>query len=286
MENSTFSQETIALSDGYVSHASVYTPGGSFAGRPVLCFHGIQSHRGWFTNSSTVLARAGHPVIFPDRRGSGGNRRPRGHARSIEQLMDDGRVFMDRAAGLAGDGVGPIHMLGISWGGKWALGLAAAFPDRVASLVLSTPGLFAKRRPGPLSRLGVVASAIAWPRATFAIPLNEPELFTDQPDRKAFIAADPLRLTRATGRMMAVSHLMQKRLAAWAAGVRCPVLLLLAENDPIIDNARTLAVLEENLPAGLLTVKRFESAVHTLEFAADPSGYFQALIEWLGAHNG
>ncbi len=239
-----FSIEQIALSDGYASHTAAFQPPqGATTGRAVLALHGIQSHSGWFAGSATVLARGGHPVLMPDRRGSGANGIDRGHARSVAQLLDDGRVYLDRATGLGG-GRAP-HLLGVSWGGKWALALAGQFPGRVASLTLSTPGCFARRSLGPLGRLAVAVCAGLWPRKTFAIPLNEPHLFTDVEHWLRFIDADPLRLRRATARFLAVSHLMERRQADWAGRIRCPVLLLLAEGDPIIDNERTLALLTQ-----------------------------------------
>jgi hypothetical protein len=32
-------------------------------------------------------------------------------------------------------------------------------------------------------------------------------------------------------------------------------------------------------------VRHFASAVHTLEFTADPSEYFTALLEWMDEHD-
>lgn len=281
-----YTQEKIILGDGYTSHAALFTPPADALAegrRPVLYLHGIQSHGGWFANSATVLAGVGTAVLLPDRRGSGGNGPDRGHARGVGQLLDDGRRYLERAAEL-GDG-GPVHLLGVSWGGKWATALAAEFPDRVASLVLSTPGLYARQTLSPLARVGVALCSLLAPRKKFTIPLNEPELFTDVPYHLKFIAEDALRLRKATARFLLASHLMERRLDDWAAAVRCPTLLLLADDDPIIDNARTLALLQRRIPTDRLTVKRFASAVHTLEFTSDPSDYFQTLIDWIHARD-
>ncbi|MDD4891560.1 MAG: alpha/beta fold hydrolase [Phycisphaerae bacterium] len=276
--------ETIALPDGYRCHAAVFAPEPAVAGRrPIVCLHGIQSHGGWFGDSASALAQAGHAVLMPDRRGSGANATSRGHARSIAQLLDDGRTYLGWASELAGGG--PVHLLGVSWGGKWATALAAEFPDLVASLILSTPGLYAKRTLGLAGRLAVGLCAGLWPRRRFTIPLSEPELFTDVPRWREFIANDPLRLRRATARFLFVSHLMERGLPAWAAGVRCPTLLLLADRDPIIDNGRAVSLLSQSIPGDRLTVKRFASAVHTLEFVADPSGYFDTLKQWVDSHD-
>lgn len=270
---------TITLPDGYPCHARLAAPAnGQPAGMPILYLHGIQSHGGWFTESARRLAEAGHLVLMPDRRGSGANECDRGHARSVRQLLADGRVYLQKTAELAGRHDEPVAIIGVSWGGKWALALAADFPDRVASIILSTPGLYAQRTLGPVSRLAVAFCAAFAPQAKFTIPLSEPELFTDVDRWRRFIADDPLRLRKASARFLLISHLMEKRLPRWAGRVICPALLLLADRDPIIDNARVLELLARSLPADRLTVKRFCAAVHTLEFTADPAGYFDTLV--------
>jgi pimeloyl-ACP methyl ester carboxylesterase len=204
-------------------------------------------------------------------------------------LLADGRTYLERAAQLGGipgaPGGQPVHLLGISWGGKWAAALAAEFPDRVASLILSTPGLYSRRTLGLGARLAVGLCAAVWPRRPFTIPLNDPDLFTDVPHWRQFIDADPLRLRQATARFMLVSHLMERRLPRWAAAIRCPTLLLLADRDPIVDNERVVSLLTRRMPAGRLTVRRFMSAVHTLEFVSDPSEYFRTLMEWVDQHD-
>ena len=174
-----------------------------------------------------------------------------------------------------------VHLLGVSWGGKWALALAARYPERVASLTLSTPGLYSQRTVNFGTRLAIAGCAIGWPTRQFSLPLNEPELFTDVDRWKKFIAEDPLRLRSASARFLAISQWMQHLLPRWAAAVQCPTLLLLADRDPIVDNNRVENLLTSHLPPGLLTVRRFPSAVHTLEFSADPAHYFQTLIEWI-----
>jgi alpha-beta hydrolase superfamily lysophospholipase len=174
-----------------------------------------------------------------------------------------------------------VHLLGVSWGGKLALALAARYPERVASLTLSTPGLYSQRTVNFPKRLAIAGCALGWPTRRFAIPLNEPELFTDVDRWKKFIANDPLRLRSSSARFLVISQWMQHLLPRWSAAVRCPTLLLLADRDPIVDNARIEALLTSKMPADRLTIRRFPSAVHTLEFSGDPAHYFQTLVEWI-----
>ncbi len=266
----------LALRDA-TSPLVVFRPGGDAPARPpVVLLHGIASHPGWFETAARTLAAAGHTVYSVTRRGSGANTDDRGHARSVGALLDD----LDRAvaAALADSGRERIHLLGISWGGKYALcwALDPARRRRLETMVLVAPGL-APRVTLPLElRLAVAACAVVRPRRRFPIPLNDPALFTDTPDRRRFIADDPHRLTRATARFLAVSHLMDRRLAAAADGtIKTPTTLLLADRDRIIDNRATEAMLER-LTGGRLTTRVLAGA-HTLEFEPDPTAYLDAL---------
>ena len=266
----------LALGDG-TSPLVVFRAAAAPARPPVILLHGIASHPGWFEISARALAAAGHAVYSVTRRGSGANVDNRGNARSVDQLLDD----LDRAvdAVVADSGHERVHLVGISWGGKYAVcwALDPSRARRLGAMVLVAPGL-APRVTLPLDlRLAVAACAVVLPRQRFGIPLNDPALFTDTPDRRQFIAEDPQRLTHATARFLAVSYLMDRRLAAAPAGaIETPTTLLLADRDRIIDNRATEARLQR-LTDGLLQT-RLLSGAHTLEFEPDPAAYVAALL--------
>ncbi len=242
--------------------------------RPVVLLHGIQSHPAWFVGSAEFLARRGHPVYQLQRRGSGSSAGPRGHARSWGQLRGD----LDAALDCVGQDAGADRpcLIGISWGGKYAACYALDRPDRLAGLVLVAPGLSARVDLPLATKLAVGVCAALAPRRAFPIPLNEPELFTDNPARQAWIRDDPLRLRAASARFLAVSRWMDRRLAAAPPGsLAPPVHLLLARRDRIIDNARTRALLERLAQPSLAVTEL--PASHTLEFEPDPGPFHETL---------
>ncbi|NLF30124.1 MAG: alpha/beta hydrolase [Planctomycetes bacterium] len=261
---------------GATSPLVVFRPAAA-SGPPVVLLHGIASHPGWFEASAGALAAAGHAVYSVTRRGSGTNVDARGHARSVGQLLDD----LDRAvdAAVADSGRERVALAGISWGGKyaacWALDPRRA--GRLAALALVAPGVVPRVTLPPDLRLAIAACAVVLPRQRFPIPLNDPALFTDTPERRQFIADDPHRLTAATARFLAVSRLMDRRLARAPAGaIETPTTLLLADRDRIIDNRATQTSLQR-LTGGLLRTCTLAGA-HTLEFEPDPTAYFAALV--------
>lgn len=268
---------TIRHGDGYEASARWWAPAGVSRGA-VLYLHGIQSHGEWFERSASRLARAGLAVLMPDRRGSGRNRRDRGHAPSAARLLGDAVEALDELRRRTG--VERASTVGVSWGGKLALNLVKICPHRVASLAMVAPGLFPIVDLPASEKLRVVWSALADRHRLFPIPINEPEMFTANPLRVAYIRDDPLRLREVTAAFLIASRRLDRFIAQASShpGVRAH--LMLAETDRIIDNARTREWFRGlNWPHKTLT--EYRNAHHTLEFEPDGCSYADDLAEWV-----
>lgn len=217
-------------------------------------------------------------VALPDRRGSGRNQEGRGDTPSLERWLldvDEIAAWVQRASGAA-----RLRVVGVSWGGKLALAHALRHPDRVERLLLVTPGFFPAVGVSLRQRVRIAGSLVSNPCAEYEIPLNDPELFTDNPDAQAFIAADPLKLTRATARFLWHSTRLDRWIRRRPDGaLAVPTTLVLAGQDRIIRNEPTQAWCRRVCAAGLKVV-RLEREVHTLEFSRDVSAFGQLLDEW------
>jgi acylglycerol lipase len=266
--------ESFTASDGYRWQFRRYPALGLPRAR-VVALHGIQSHGGWYGESCRYLARAGFAVDFLDRRGSGLNEKARGDTPGFRRLLADIAEFLrDRES---------AFLLGISWGGKLAVGLEQFYPGITRGLILMTPGLCPRVRPPARMRLTILLSRLFAPRRLFPIPLDDPALFTRNPVRQAFIRDDPLSLRKATARFLVSSVHLDLVLRRAPAHVRVPVLLLLAGHDQIIDNDRTRACLERFATHDREVIE-YPDAHHTLEFEPDPSAVFSDLKSWLLRH--
>jgi acylglycerol lipase len=246
----------------------------------LVYLHGIQSHSGWYAASSECLARAGVAVYQLERRGSGLDRNhERGHGTRAEVWLDDVTAAADLARGETG--IPAVHLLGVSWGGKLALACAGRQPELYRSLMLAAPGIL-PRIGLPLGRRLHIAGCLLTGRGgrRFPIPLADPALFTANPDRRRYVAEDPLSLREATARFLFESRRLDRLALAAARQVRLPVMLALAEADLIIDNARTRALLEA-LPSVHRRIVTYPGAHHTLEFEPDPSAYLADLVKWI-----
>jgi alpha-beta hydrolase superfamily lysophospholipase len=271
-----WTQETYTAGDGYRWAYRRYPAAGAARGR-VVCLHGIQSHAGWYEHSCRRLADASHDVYFLDRRGAGANREARGDSPHFRRLLDDVAELLDRLKKT--EAPRPTFLVGISWGGKTAVALQRRRPGMVDGIALLCPGFFPRVRPAWRERLAIARARLTAPARLFPIPLDDPELFTQTPRWLDFLRSDPLALHRATARFLVSSVWMDGYLRRAPRHVRAPVLLLLAGQDRIIDNARTRAFVGRF--SGAKEVIEYPEAHHTLEFEPDPDRFIGDLIAWL-----
>ena len=133
----------------------------------------------------------------------------------------------------------------------------------------------------------LILGAISWgslfsPRRLFNIPLNDPELFTSNPAAQKFLKEDPLALRKATARFLLDSVRLDFYLRIFRTKISKPILLLIAGQDKIIDNEKTIAFVKR-FASGSLTVKEYPEAHHTFEFEPEPQKHIEEIEEWLQA---
>jgi len=250
----------------------------------ILYLHGIQSHSGWYIQSCQLLAENGYTVYAPDRRGSGLNGVDRGHVQNYEDLIADLDAFIAR---IHADYPGlPVFLVGVSWGGKLAMLYEVMRPGQVDGLILSAPGLKPKVDLSPWNKIKVFY--YHWRnrdvQPEIPIPINRSDLFTDDPKWQNWIEQDPLTLRKCTARFFWENRKMDKQIKKWAKDAKAPILLMLADRDEIIDNDKTLRFMEKKLPEsenGTLTLARYPTARHTLEFEANMRQVVKDMLTWL-----
>ena len=265
-------------SDGYRFYSHRFQSAGPPVARLVV-LHGIRSHAGWYERSCRTLAESGYDVHFLDRRGSGWNTARRGDCPSFHRLIDDvAEYILELRCTRAGL---PLFVAGISWGGKLAVALASKYPTLLGGIALLCPGLKPAIQPPLATRFQIALAGKLRPTKRFPIPLNDPELFTASPDWRRFIDRDRYGLREATARFLFNSFRFDRFLRRAYAKVTCPVLLMLAGRDRILDNAATRKLMAEFTRSRSIAIIDYPGAEHTLEFESPGHPWLGDLLGWL-----
>jgi acylglycerol lipase len=278
--------KTIDASDGYRLHYRHWAPEADRQSPPVgyvIGLHGIQSHSGWYEYSSQRLCQAGFDVRFFDRRGSGLNTLDRGHVEHYERLTNDvvqaiGLVRNERDKTRSNV---PIILLAVSWGAKIATVVAAQRPDLVERLVLLYPGLCPSVNANWRQlQLLSLATATGQTRRLIKIPLDDPSLFTGEARWQRFIVNDPHAVHDVSVSLLKAGRAMDKIIEESVSHIKCPVRMVLAGDDKIIDNSRT-AELFQRFGSADRSLVEYPGCQHTLEFEPNREQIFDELIESL-----
>ncbi|HEY1123339.1 MAG TPA: alpha/beta fold hydrolase [Haloferula sp.] len=251
-----------------------------------IYLHGIESHSGWFDEAGERIAVRGYPVYCFDRRGSGINRENRGHVSGhVERgvhLVDD----VHRAVSLvkATGKVDEIYLIGLSWGGKYAMAYDAAYPNEVDGLILITPGMKPRVDLTAGEKAGVFTDVVFAPKRQHRIPI-EPEMFTTDPKQLAYITNDPLKLHTASASFMWQSLKMDRLVEKDDKGKHPPLLLFLAGKDRIIDNDATRELVTRN-PDRKVKIIGYPDQTHSIQLDA-PDRLARDIVRWIDSlpHN-
>lgn len=243
----------------------------------MLYLHGIQSHGGWYEGSGAFLAESGFAVLMPDRRGSGLNTAARGHADSVLRLLRDGMELLRELR--TRSGCTDVDLVGVSWGGKIAVALASTLRRGIRSLSLVAPGLFPTLDLPMAEKFRIAWAMLSEPKRPFPLPLNEPRLFTKNPEKLAFLEQDHFRLLEVSASFLIASRRLDRYVQRFVDSTwRGPLHVMLAGDDRIIDNERTREFVRRLLLADR-RITEYPGASHTLEFEPDPRPFWNDLLD-------
>lgn len=201
----------------------------------LVLMHGYGEHCRRYDELAEYLLRRGHGVLRFDARGHGRSAGQRGHVRNFSEYVSDLRAVVARA-GARYPGRA-LFVLGHSNGGLVALRAVQQGLAGLAGLVLTSPALElrASRKPVPES----VARALSWalPRLPLPNGIRARDLTHDLAIREAH-ALDPWVHPRATPRWYWSMTVAGRQALASAERVQLPLLVVTAEQDPIVEPAR------------------------------------------------
>ncbi|NUP88651.1 MAG: alpha/beta fold hydrolase [Candidatus Sumerlaeia bacterium] len=246
----------------------------------IVRLHGIESHAGWYAETSEDLARAGHTVYFVDRRGSGRSEGARGD-------IDHWSTWLADLATVISDvrwreEVETIHLMANCWGAKPALNFAARWPQRLATVTVIAPALVLRTYYTKLEQAAIAFNYIFRPAHRRRHPVDDPGYFTRDRHRVARIAADPLSLRHCTDRFFGNTRAITNQLWRLLPRLTVPVLALFGGCDQVLDLPRTQELIRR-VPPDLLTVRTYPGQWHMLEFEPERPRVMAEIAGWLAA---
>ena len=243
-----------------------------------LLVHGFLDHCGRYAGVVEELTRIGFSCYRFDYRGHGQSDGKRGHILAFDDYLSDLKLAFDRVVERSPDV--PRFLLGHSNGGLMGLHFAAAHPDLLTGLVLSSP-FFGFGLPVPMAKV-LVARALSRivPGLTLPTDVDSAHLSHD-PDVVATYADDPLVGKRASSRWYTQTVKAQAMAPQRAAELRVPVLVQQGGDDRITEADATRRIFEQIAGPAKQYVE-YEGLYHEIWFELKREAPLADLKRWLG----
>ena len=225
------STATLKTADGLDLHLRRWQADGVPHQWTFVIAHGLGEHGGRYRHLGEWFTPLGATVYSMDHRGHGLSGGPRGHAPSLDALLEDIDAVVKQARAESG---GPVVLIGHSFGGLLAVAYALRYPDHIDKAVFSAPLLIPKVKVPAWKRpLAKVLPRLA-PRVAVANEVD-PNLLSHDPQVARLYAADPLVHDRITGGLYGDTVARGKEFIARSGEIRVPFLLMQGTDDRIVD---------------------------------------------------
>lgn len=241
----------------------------------VYLVHGLGEHSGRWGHVGERLASADYAMLAADLRGHGLSEGPRGHAPSLEALLDDVDIGLEQANKWGGE---RLFLAGHSLGGTVVVNHALRRRPSVTGVVSSAPWLeLAMPEPGWKTALGRLLTRIA---PKFAMPngLDQQALSHDEEVVRAY-AEDPLvhdRISAALGICLvdasrwALEHALE---------LHVPMLMMHGTGDRITSWTASRRFAQQ--AGALCTYRAWDGLYHEIHNEPEGTRVVATVIDWL-----
>jgi 3-oxoadipate enol-lactonase len=228
----------------------------------LLCLHGLVDRAEIWKRLLPGLSERGRVVCY-DQRGHGQSGAPEGPF-AREDLADDAIAVLDAAQ------IPRAILVGHSMGGIVSMATALRAPERVAGLVLlGTASQCSEKVAGWYERIALAGESDGNAGLSRAI-------YGEKSTKK--IEGDARGIAHVT---RTLKSLYADPLTPKLAGLRCPVLLLVGEKDPM--GPRASEIIADQLPADLATLQVLPGCGHWIHVEA-ADAVLGAIDDWLERH--
>ena len=256
--------------------AGAYTKPTSEVKGVVVIVHGMGEHIGRYEHVAGFFANAGYATVALDYRGHGHSEGKKGHAASLDQLLDDIGLLLKKAEELFPDRL-PI-LYGHSMGGNLAANFVLRRKPKLKGLVVTSPYFkLAFAPPGwKVSLAKVLASVL--PSMTLPTALEAAALSRD-PETIRSYTNDPLVHDKMSASFFAVVHPAADYAIKHASELQVPTLVMHGTADRITapEGSKQFA---QNNPQWI-TLKLWEGLYHETHNEPEKEAVLQYIIDWI-----
>jgi alpha-beta hydrolase superfamily lysophospholipase len=197
----------------------------------VICtVHGLGEHSGRYAYVAKQFAGQGYAVMALDLRGHGKSDGKRGHAPSLNVLLDDISLLLEQASKHYKDI--PRFLYGHSMGGGLVISYALRRHPPVAGIICTSPWLRLATEPSRFARFVACIANIVMPSLTQNNRLDAKGLSHDSEVVKAYMK-DPLVHHHISVRLFSIIHNSGIWSIEHADSLTIPMLLMHGSKDPI-----------------------------------------------------
>jgi len=273
MKNQSYSCLT---NDGKKLFLQSWTPEKN-ARKLILLIHGMGEYSSRYNSWATLFIQKGYTVMTMDLRGHGYSEGKRGHAQSVNQLMDDIDLLYNYSDELF-PGY-PKIFYGHSMGGTLLLNHIIRRNRPISGLIVTSPWLKLVNEPSPgiLSVTGILKNIL--PSLSVSNGLKAEQISHD-PEVVKMYDEDPLVQDRITIGMFHIIHQAGQYALRNIYKINCPFLLMHGTADSITSSrASEKYVMNTSKQTRL---KLWENQYHELHNEFIREDVFKYIINWLG----
>jgi alpha-beta hydrolase superfamily lysophospholipase len=266
----------LSTPDGIELYLARWEPDGD-ARAVVFLIHGIGEHIGRYADVAAQLNKAGFACCGIDLRGHGRSDGPRGHAPSLERILDDISLMLDSFQEIK-----PAFLYGHSLGATLALEFGRVRPEGLSGVIATGPWLKLRFEP---PRYKVMLARIVprfVPKMSLSSGLDVQALSRDSSIVDAYIH-DPLVHDRITAQLGAIMLNLADDLLANPQSFRLPLLMMHGEDDRLTDPNASRAFFD-GVGSTDKTFRLWPGLFHEIHNEPEQAEVIAQIVSWLEAH--
>ncbi len=243
----------------------------------IIVVHGLGEHSGCYDELGMFFVGRNITTYAYDQHGHGKSPGVRGHAPSLDRLIDDVQHVCQHIANVAQHS--DIVLLGHSMGAHIALRLLLdAERPRIARAIVTNPMILPKNPPTKAQSFAASLTAKIIPRVRVSSDI-EPTQLTQDTEMLAQLSADTLMHEKLSigigGELMSSGHSIVED----ADKLNSQLLFLIGGDDDICDAETSRAFCESE--GDYCTTQTFAGLRHSLHMEQDRDKVFHAIHNWL-----